>query len=56
MQEREMPKEYTKIRDKLIKEGKSKDKAQSLAAAIYNKRHPDRPVTATSHGKKCDGK
>jgi len=47
-----MPREYVKIRDRLIKEGRPAAKAKSLAAAIYNKRHPSRPVTASCPKKK----
>ena len=31
-----MPKQYTAIRDKLIQEGKSHEKAKETAAKIYN--------------------
>jgi hypothetical protein len=40
-----MPKEYEAIRDNLVKEGKDYDEAQRIAAATYNKRHPDHPMT-----------
>lgn len=44
-----MPKPYVAMRDKFAK-GAKKDspaynKAQSRAAAIYNSRHPDRPMS-----------
>lgn len=40
-----MPAEYTKIRDALIKQGKTPQEAKRIAAATYNKRHPSAPVT-----------
>jgi|KBSSwiStaDraftv2_1062776.scaffolds.fasta_scaffold14219_12 hypothetical protein len=40
-----MPAQYEAIRDKAMSEGMSKDKAQSKAAAIYNSKHPNNPVT-----------
>jgi hypothetical protein len=43
-----MPKEYTTIRDSLIKKGKDAKAAKAEAAAIYNKRHPSAPVTRKS--------
>jgi len=39
-----MPKGYEKIRDSLIKKGKSKKEAQEMAAKIWNSEHPDNPV------------
>ncbi len=39
-----MPAEYEKIRDNLIRSGKSVKAAKSEAAAIYNKRHKGNPV------------
>jgi hypothetical protein len=40
-----MPKAYEEMRDKFMRQGMSKDAAQAKAAAIYNAKHPDRPVT-----------
>jgi hypothetical protein len=40
-----MPKQYEKIRDYEVKKGVPYDEAQSIAAATYNKQHPDHPVT-----------
>ena len=40
-----MPKQYEAIRDKLATQGVDYDEAQSRAAAIYNAKHPSRPVT-----------
>lgn len=40
-----MPKQYEAIRDKFKAEGMSEDEAQSRAAAIYNSRHPNRPMS-----------
>lgn len=45
-----MPKEYTDIRDSLVKEGKPYDKAQSIAAAVYNKRHPGHSLAEAIKG------
>lgn len=39
-----MPKEYEKIRDSLLASGKSEKDAKRIAAATYNKHHPDRPM------------
>lgn len=39
-----MPKEYEAIRDDLVKRGKALKEAKSEAAAIYNKRHPGKPL------------
>jgi len=36
-----MPKEYEAIRDSLIRAGKTVDEAQRIAAATWNKRHPN---------------
>jgi hypothetical protein len=45
-----MPKQYEAIRNKLAKGAKpgspAYDRAQSSAAAIYNSRHHDRPMSA----------
>jgi hypothetical protein len=40
-----MPEGYEHLRDKFIKNGMSKDKAQAKAAAIWNSMHPEDPVT-----------
>jgi hypothetical protein len=42
-----MPKQYEAIRDKLKKE-MPYDQAQSHAAAIYNSKHKEHPVTGKS--------
>jgi hypothetical protein len=47
-----MPAEYEAMRDKFMRQGLSKARAQEKAARIYNSRHPDAPVTGKSHGKK----
>lgn len=49
-----MPRKYTKIRDKLKRQGKSDKAAKKSAARIYNaQRKPDeKPVTRKSHGGK----
>ena len=38
-----MPKEYEKIRDSLERRGKSAKVAKRIAAATWNKRHPENP-------------
>lgn len=38
-----MPKEYTQIRDSIVKRGKPLWTAKRIAAALWNKRHPDNP-------------
>lgn len=46
-----MPRQYEAIRDKLAKgatSGPAYDSAQSSAAAIYNSKHPEAPVTGKS--------
>lgn len=50
-----MPKQYEAIRDRLEREGKSHDEVQSSAAAIYNSKHKNKPVTG-SHKKKSKRK
>lgn len=40
-----MPKQYTDIRDSYVKRGMDYDKAQAIAAATYNKRHPGAPMS-----------
>lgn len=40
-----MPREYEAIRDNLVRQGKNLKAAKSEAAAIYNTRHKDAPVT-----------
>ena len=47
-----MPKQYEAIRDKLVAKGMNYDKAQGHAAAIYNARHPNAPVTGSSEPKR----
>jgi hypothetical protein len=47
-----MPREYEAIRDSLKKSGKSDKEAKSEAAAIFNKRHPNAPVTGKHEPKK----
>lgn len=47
-----MPRAYEAIRDHLISQGLSVRKAQSKAAAIYNAKHPAKPVTSTLKDKK----
>jgi hypothetical protein len=48
-EEVEMPKEYEVIRDRIAKgaavDSPAYNKAQSIAAAIYNKRHPGHPLS-----------
>jgi hypothetical protein len=39
-----MPKGYEEIRDKLIEQGKSEKEAKTLAAKIWNSKHPENPV------------
>ena len=43
-----MPREYEHIRDSEVARGVDYDKAQSIAAATYNKRHPSAPMTGRS--------
>ena len=45
-----MPAEYEKIRDSLVARGENYDKAQAIAAATYNKRHPGHPMSSKSEG------
>lgn len=42
-----MPDAYLAMVKKFMAQGMSKDRAQSKAAAIYNAKHPSRPVTAS---------
>jgi hypothetical protein len=44
-----MPAGYEKLRDALIRQGKSDAEAKQLAAAIWNKHHKDNPVTNKPH-------
>lgn len=44
-----MPKQYTRIRDALVKRGTPYDEAQAIAAATYNKRHPGHPMKPKKH-------
>lgn len=47
-----MPRQYEHIRDSYVARGMDYDKAQSIAAATYNKHHPGNPVTGHSEGGK----
>jgi len=47
-----MPLEYERIKEALIRRGKPMKKAKSIAAAKYNQRHPDKPVTGNYERKK----
>ena len=40
-----MPKQYEHMRDRYAAKGMDYDKAQSIAAATYNKQHPSRPMS-----------
>ena len=51
-----MPKQYEAIRDKLISQGKDVKAAKSDAAAIYNSRHPGKPLRPDRPEKKQQGK
>jgi len=52
-----MPKQYTAIRDSLVKRGYTYDEAQAIAAATYNKRHPGAPMRHSNGDKpKAKGK
>lgn len=44
-----MPKAYEAMRDKFAAGGLDYDKAQAKAAAIYNAKHKDDPVTGKAH-------
>ena len=46
-----MPRQYESMRDKFAKEGMDYDDAQAKAAAIYNSKHKDKPVTGKSDKK-----
>ena len=48
-----MPKAYEAMRDKFADEGLSYDKAQAKAAAIYNSKHKDDPVTSAHRLRKA---
>jgi hypothetical protein len=52
-----MPKAYESMRDKFAKgapkDSPEYDAAQSKAAAIYNSKHKDSPVTGKKKGKKA---
>jgi len=56
-----MPEGYEKMRDEFIKEGMGEKKAKAKAAAIWNDKNPDNPVTrshkdeAEPNGKILDG-
>lgn len=43
------PEGYTDMRDKFIKEGTPEKEAKTKAAKIWNKEHPDEPVTNKKH-------
>jgi len=47
-----MPQEYEEIRDSIHARGISMKEAKHEAAAIYNSRHPDHPVTGHHEGRK----
>ena len=47
-----VPDEYEHIRDSLIKRGYGAKKAKQIAAATWNKRHPNRPNPWTKEKKK----
>lgn len=40
-----MPKQYEDIRDSYVKRGTDYDEAQRIAAATYNKQHPNAPMS-----------
>ncbi len=40
-----MPAQYEHIRDSYVAKGMNYDKAQSIAAATYNKHHPKNPMS-----------
>jgi hypothetical protein len=40
-----MPAQYERMRDQFESQGMSEDASQAKAAAIYNSRHKDAPVT-----------
>ena len=40
-----MPAQYTAIRDAYVKREMDYDKAQSIAAATFNKQHPKAPMS-----------
>lgn len=48
-----MPKAYEAMRDKFAAGGLDYDKAQAKAAAIYNAKHKDDPVTAAHRRRKA---
>lgn len=43
-----MPEQYLRIKESLLKRGKSDKEAKRIAAATYNSRHPGHPM----HGHK----
>lgn len=47
-----MPKAYLEMKRKFMKEGMSEEAAESKAAAIYNSKHKENPVTRDSDEKK----
>jgi hypothetical protein len=48
-----MPRAYEHMRDKFAGEGLDYDKAQAKAAAIYNSKHKENPVTGGSRRHKA---
>jgi hypothetical protein len=44
-----MPEGYERLRDALKRKGKSDEEAKSMAAAIWNSKHKDNPVTNKKH-------
>ena len=47
-----MPKQYEEIKKALLRAGKSLREAKRIAAATYNKKHPNSPVHPGYHKKK----
>lgn len=46
-----MPAQYEAMRDRLVSEGMSYDKAQEHAARMYNAKHPKAPMSGHHEGK-----
>jgi len=44
-----MPEGYIKMRNKFMREGYSRKKAEEKAAKIWNAEHPDNPVGRGQH-------
>lgn len=40
-----MPRQYEAIRDSLIEKGYSEEEAKRIAAATWNKHHPEDPIS-----------